>query len=59
MGHQVGVGAVEVRSVGVNDICVLLGYYVAGSGNTLPTFRDNLSVPFSPFEMGPIGCPET
>ena len=25
----------------------LLRYYVASSGNSLPTFRDNLSVPFS------------
>ena len=24
-----------------------LGYYVASSGNSLPTLRDNLSVPFS------------
>jgi len=29
------------------------GYYAAYSGNPLPTFRDNLSVP------GPIGRPET
>jgi len=36
------------------------------SGNLLPTFRDNLSVPPSRFkidpwtlDMGPIGCPET
>jgi hypothetical protein len=39
------------------------------SGNSLPTFRDNLSVPFSrvkkskktslPLKMEPIGCPET
>ena len=25
----------------------LLGYYAASSGNLLPTFRDNLSVPSS------------
>jgi hypothetical protein len=25
--------------------CALLGYYAANSGNSLPTFRDNLSVP--------------
>jgi len=24
----------------------LLGYYTAGSGNFLPTFQDNLSVPY-------------
>ena len=45
MGHTVGVGAVEMRSVGAHDICALPGYYVACSGNTLPTFRDNLSAP--------------
>jgi hypothetical protein len=27
------------------DICSLLRYYAACSGNSLPTFRDNLSVP--------------
>ena len=26
--------------------CALLGYYAACSGNSLPTFRDNISVPF-------------
>jgi len=29
--------------------CALLGYYAAGSGNLLPTFRDNLSFPFLGF----------
>ena len=46
----------------VDDICALLGYYAACSGNFLATFRDNLSVPSSrapPFKMGQIGCPET
>ena len=33
----------------------LLGYYTANSGNSLPTFRDNISVPSS----GPRVCPET
>jgi hypothetical protein len=27
------------------EICALLGYYAAQSGNSVPTFRDNLSVP--------------
>jgi len=27
--------------------CALLGYYAASSGNFLPTFQDNLSVPYS------------
>jgi hypothetical protein len=30
-----------------DEICVLLGYYAASNGNTLPTFRDNVSVPSS------------
>jgi hypothetical protein len=29
----------------VDEICGLLGYYAALSGNCLPTFRDNISVP--------------
>jgi hypothetical protein len=29
----------------VDENCILLGYYAAGSGNFLPTLRDNLSVP--------------
>jgi hypothetical protein len=29
------------------EICALLGYYAARSGNFLPTFRDNLLVPSS------------
>ena len=31
----------------VDDICAFLGYYTASSGNFLPTFRYNLSVPSS------------
>jgi hypothetical protein len=27
------------------EICALLGHYAASSGNSIPTFRDNLSVP--------------
>jgi len=45
----------------VDDICALLGYFAACSGNFLATFRDNIG-PMSrvpPFEMGQIGCPET
>jgi hypothetical protein len=26
----------------VDQICALLGYYAASSGNTLPTFQDNI-----------------
>ena len=29
-----------------DEICALLGYYAASSGNLLPTFRLNLSVPY-------------
>jgi hypothetical protein len=37
-----------------------MGYYVACSDNSLPTFRDNLSVPFLMVKKyGPICCPET
>jgi hypothetical protein len=30
-----------------DEICALLGYNAASSGNPLPTFRDNVSVPSS------------
>jgi hypothetical protein len=37
----------------VDQICALPGYYAAYSGNSVPTFRDNLSVPyFLIFEEG-------
>jgi hypothetical protein len=47
--------------------CALLGYYAASSGNSLPTFRDNISAPppsvivkgLETLKMWPIGCPET
>jgi hypothetical protein len=51
------------------EICALLGSYVACSGNSSPTFRDNLSAlsssvknpksSSSPLKMDQIGCPET
>jgi len=31
----------------IDESCALLGHYAASSGNSLPTFRDNLSVPSS------------
>jgi hypothetical protein len=31
----------------VHEICALLGYYSSYSGNSLPTFRDNIWVPSS------------
>jgi len=55
----------------VDEICALLSYYVAYSGNSLPTFRDYLSVPTwrvvkskktwisRPWKMETIGSPET
>jgi len=48
--------------------CALLGCYAASTGISLPTYRDNLSVPSfkcqgfldsGPLKIGPIGCPET
>jgi len=47
----------------VDDSCALLGYYAAGSGNFLPTFRDNLLGPILRVQeylgIGLIGCAET
>jgi hypothetical protein len=50
----------------VDELCALLGYYAASSGNPLPTFRDNVSLPYSrsprknsPLKMVPKHCPET
>jgi len=48
----------------INENCGFVAFNAASSGNFLPTFRDNLSVP-SIFldsrllQKGPIGCPET
>jgi len=51
----------------VKEICVLLGYYTAYSGNSVPTFWDKLLLPSSSFlenwfqrslKMRPIGCLE-
>jgi len=42
----------------VDGKCALLSYYAASSSNSLPTFRDDLSVPSSEAKRGPIGCPE-
>ena len=45
----------------VDENCALLGYYAASSGNFLPTFTDNISVPSSGAKdpQGRIGCLET
>ena len=39
-----------LKSSNILENCALLGYYAASSGNFLPTFRDNLSVPSSGFK---------
>jgi len=40
--------------------CALLSHYAASSGNFLPKFPDNFSVPSSwVLKIGPKGCPET
>ena len=51
------VGTIWIRRRSVEN-CALLGYYAASSGNFLPKFRDNLSVPSLGFK-DPVGCPET
>ena len=44
----------------VGENCTLLGYYAASSGNSLPTFQDNLLVQYSrSLGTGPISCPVT
>jgi hypothetical protein len=49
----------------VEENCAFLCYYASGSGNSLQTFRDNLSVSslrfnnFRSFKKIPTGCPET
>jgi hypothetical protein len=49
----------------VDKICALLEYYAALSGNPVPTFRANLSVPSARIKnsekknMGRIVCPES
>ena len=51
----------------VDETYAVLGYYVASSGNILPTFLDTVSVPSSgdkeshpwPLKMKPVGCSET
>jgi len=38
----------------VDKICALLGYYAAYSGNSLPTFQDNLLVPSSKVKISKL-----
>jgi len=51
----------KYHSTSSDESYTVLGYYAASSGNSLPTFRDTLSVPssFLNLKMGPTGCPET
>ena len=35
------------EKVALGENCALLGHYAASSGNSLPTLRDNLSLPYS------------
>jgi len=46
MGEMNGKATSGIRRE-VDENCALLGYYAASSDNSIPTFRDNLSVPFS------------
>jgi hypothetical protein len=39
----------------VDENRALLGYYAASSGNSVPTFRYNLSVPFSSVKVRKVG----
>ena len=49
-----------VPNLPVLEICAVLGYYAASSGNSLPTFRDDLWVPIlDPWRLYAIGCLET
>jgi hypothetical protein len=64
---QATTASTHIISNSLLENCSLPGYYATRSGNFLPTFRDNLSVPSLGFmlldswtpKMGPIGCPET
>jgi hypothetical protein len=43
----------------VDENYAFLRYYTADSGSFLPTFRENISVPYLWVEIGRIGCAET
>ena len=47
--YCLGLSAISGYRLEVTENCPLLGYYAVSSGNFLPTFRDNLSVPSSGF----------
>jgi hypothetical protein len=41
---------IDVDTIHMLENLALLGYYAVSSGNFVPTFRDNLSVPTSGFK---------
>jgi hypothetical protein len=41
------------------EICAVLGYYAVMSGNPLPTFQDNVSVPSSGVKKLPYSLKQT
>jgi len=42
---------VKFTSLDDHEICALLGYYAVRDGNSIPTFRDNISIPSSRVKM--------
>ena len=56
LGGLYGMNERKQASIQGVENCVLLGCYAASSGSFLPTFRDNLSAPYSgvknPFGFG-------
>jgi hypothetical protein len=42
---------VDLLDRAILENCALLGYYAACGGNFFPTFRNNLSVPYSGVKM--------
>jgi hypothetical protein len=40
----------------VNETCSLSGFYAAWNGNSIPTFRNNLSVPSSEVKQSRAFC---
>jgi hypothetical protein len=52
----------KVKLIFAVEICVVLTFYAAQSGSSIPTFRDNLSIPPSRVKQSNtledgIGCP--
>jgi hypothetical protein len=58
LGLQIA-SAPHSRTTSAHYNCALLGCYAASSGNVLPTFRDNLSVPPSAVEITTTSCVTT